>query len=85
MNGAELLRHFLTAEKLSQADFAARAGVSTASVSLWLAGVSRPGYDSALLVQSATGGAVPFVSWGAPPVPKPTAAKKSAPRRPRAA
>lgn len=65
MNGAELLRKHLTAKKLSQADFAALAGVSTASVSLWLSGHSRPGYESALLVQSATGGAVPYTAWRA--------------------
>lgn len=63
MTGAEQLRRHLTTCKITQAQFAAQAGVSTASVSLWLSGLSRPGYESALLIQSATAGAVPFAAW----------------------
>lgn len=63
MHGASLLRDFLASSRLSQQDFARLAGVSTASVSLWLSGHSRPGYQSALLIQSATGGSVPYLAW----------------------
>lgn len=63
MTGAERLRRYLDEKKQTQADFAARAGVSKASVSLWLAQHSLPGRSSALLIQSATGGAVPFAAW----------------------
>lgn len=58
-----MLTEYLKATGANDKDFAARAGVSTASVSLWKRGLSRPGYDSALLLQSATGGAVPYLAW----------------------
>lgn len=80
MTGAAQLRRHLTAQKLTQAEFAAQAGVSTASVSLWLSGLSRPGYESALLIQSATGGAVPFAAWRADEVPPATRAGKPEPK-----
>jgi len=77
MSGADLLREYLTDSNLSQDDFAARAGVCKGSVSLWLANKAKPTGASALVIQSATGGAVPFASW--------FGQRKPTRRRPRAA
>jgi DNA-binding transcriptional regulator YiaG len=78
MTGPELLRNHLAQRKLSQAEFAALAGVSTASVSLWLSGHSKPGRESALLVQTATDGVVTFASWTAKPPRRKTSRRTAA-------
>lgn len=81
MEARELLRKHLADAGLDQSRFAAQLGVSKGSVSLWLSGKIRPDGASALLIQSATGGAVPFPAWYADP---PTQRRKSK-RGPRAA
>jgi transcriptional regulator with XRE-family HTH domain len=58
-----MLRKYLKDHRLTQASFAAQAGVSTASLSLWLSEENTPSGSSAMLVQSATGGAVPYTAW----------------------
>ena len=63
MRGALRLRQFLASKKLSQEEFAARAGVPGPQVSLWLSGRRRPNLDSAFKLELATGGAVKVRDW----------------------
>jgi transcriptional regulator with XRE-family HTH domain len=63
MTGPVLLKRYLKKKRLTQSDFAAQAGVSEPSVSLWLSGTYPPSGPSAMLIQSATAGAVPFAAW----------------------
>lgn len=69
MTAPELLRQHINSQGVDDQEFAARIGVSKGTISLWLSGHIRPSGSSALLLQSATGGAVPFAAWyaDAPP------------------
>ena len=61
-DGSERLKKWLAETKLSQADFATKAGLSESLVSLLLSGQRRPGI-SAATIERATEGAVPATSW----------------------
>jgi len=87
MDGPLLLRRYLADAHLSQAAFAARLKVSGAAVSLWASGTALPAAGSALLLQSATAGAVPFSAWFHPdgtrrqPAPLKRKRQRSRPKR----
>lgn len=46
----ELIRQILTENNLSQQKFADALGVNQTTVSQWLAGNKKPGYDSILMI-----------------------------------
>lgn len=71
MTAPEMLRRYIDQAGLDDQEFASRAGVSKASVSFWLSGRIRPSGASALIIQSVTGGAVPFTAWYAAPPSRP--------------
>ena len=73
MKGPVLLRKHLTLAGLNQAAFAAQAGISEASISHYLRGLAVPSGPHALLIQSATAGAVPFAAWFRAPKRRPAA------------
>jgi transcriptional regulator with XRE-family HTH domain len=58
-----LLADYLRECGETQAAFAERAGVSLSAMGGWLSGVRGPDLKSAVLVEKATGGAVPVESW----------------------
>lgn len=66
LTAPEMLKEYIDRAGLNQATFAKQAGVSTAAVSFWINGLSSPDGSSALLLQSATNGAVPYAAWFSP-------------------
>jgi DNA-binding transcriptional regulator YdaS (Cro superfamily) len=63
MLARDLLQRHLESTGTSRATFASTIGVSKTVVTFWLNGDRRPSASSALLIQSATGGTVPFMAW----------------------
>lgn len=57
------LKQYLKSKHLTQADFAAKLGVTQSRVSEWLTGKRRPGLDMALRIQQVTRGKVKAAVW----------------------
>lgn len=57
------LAEYLSTHSIKQADFAARLGLTQATVSRLARGVSSPSLDLAFHIERATGGAVPVAVW----------------------
>ena len=67
-NGPPLLRTWLTAQGIRQAELARRLGITPTAVCDWLRGQRRPGRDLACRLEGETGGAVRVSDWSAPVV-----------------
>lgn len=59
----EALSRYLREEKLSQAQFGARVGVSQRAVSYWIAGKVKPSLAIAARIERATEERVPMAAW----------------------
>lgn len=57
------LARYLDSRHETQADFAARVGVTGPIVSMWVTGERRPNVDNAFAIERATGGVVPATAW----------------------
>lgn len=62
--GHGLLKAWREDHALSQAKAAERMGVSQPLVAEWEKGPRRPGLETAVVMESETGGAVPVEAWG---------------------
>jgi transcriptional regulator with XRE-family HTH domain len=61
-----MLKSWLSANNLTQTQFAARLGVSTPHLSLLISGKKRPSLSLALKIERATNGTVPVSIWADP-------------------
>lgn len=62
----EKLKSYRKARKLTQAGFAALIGVTPSVVSRYEAGLVSPDLPRAIIIEKATGGAIPAVAWEKP-------------------
>lgn len=67
-----LLRAYLTENRIRQEDFAVSVGSTQATISKLASGGVRPGLDLAVAIERATGGEVPASSWVPDPSGTPT-------------
>lgn len=63
MKGRSKLAKYLRGKKLTQEQFAEIAGVPGPQMSLWLSGKRKPGLESAVKIEDATGGFVNHRDW----------------------
>ena len=66
MDGSTKLRRYLKANRITQEDLAAQAGLDGPQISQWLKGPRRPGLASALKLEAATGGFISPRDWTTP-------------------
>ena len=66
MNPGAKLKLWRGSKALSQAALAGEVGVGQSALAEWEAGRRRPELPHAILLESITGGRVPFESWGYP-------------------
>jgi plasmid maintenance system antidote protein VapI len=60
------LHTYLAEQRITQAGFAAKIGVTQATVSKLIAGTTKPGLDLAVRIERMTDGAVPVDTWVGP-------------------
>jgi transcriptional regulator with XRE-family HTH domain len=66
------LRDFLSENNIARRDFAAQIGVDQSVLSRFCNDQARPGLETAVRIERATGGIIPASAWIPEPEPTPT-------------